>query len=256
MPHQPRTYRNNIRETGLASFRVIVKETDLHIQADIDLGEFARERVLYHRGVLEKYLERYPAFATAMNPWQENEPRPEIIETMIVAGRQAGVGPMASVAGAIAASVGADLLDRSREVIVENGGDVFLKTASPITVGLYAGQSVFGARLALRAGGADAPMGICTSSGTIGHSLSHGRADAVCVIAASCALADAAATAIGNRVQDSGDIKNAVEWGRGIDEIEGILVVAGDKIGAWGAVELVPAGKGGHDCSLGPGKKG
>lgn len=241
MPYQPRTYRNNIQKQGLASFRVVVKETDLHIQAEGHLEGYARERVLYHRGVLENYMARYPTFATTLTPWLADEPRPAMIEEMVQAGRRAGVGPMAAVAGAIAAFVGTDLLTRSGEVIVENGGDVFLQTTDPVTVGIYTGSSGFSSRLALRAGGGDAPLGVCTSSGTIGHSLSCGRADAVCVIASSCALADAAATAIGNRVQGGSDIRGAIEWGRKIDEIQGVLVVAGDKIGAWGDIELVQA---------------
>lgn len=242
MPHQPRTYRNNIRKPGLTSFRVVVKETDLHIQADHDLEAYARQQVLCHRDVLEKYLARYPQFATTLAPWLSDEPKPVMIEQMVQAGRRAGVGPMAAVAGAIAACVGVDLLTRSKEVIVENGGDVFLQTREPVTVGIFAGETIFGPRLALRTGGWDAPLGVCTSSGTIGHSHSFGRADAVCVIAPSCALADAAATAIGNRVRGGGDIRSAIEWGEKIENIKGILIVAGDKMGAWGDVELVPAG--------------
>lgn len=241
MPFQPRTYRNNIQKTGLVSFRVVVKETDLHIQADSDLETYARQRVLHHRDVLEKYIIRYPEFASTLMPWTTNEPKPALIEEMVQAGRRAGVGPMAAVAGAIAARVGMDLLTRSGAVIVENGGDVFLRTTDPVTVGIYSGEDDFAGRLALRAGGGDIPVGICTSSGTIGHSLSHGRADAVCVLASSCALADAAATAIANRVQGAVDIRSAIEWGRNIEEIQGILIVVADKIGAWGEVELVPA---------------
>jgi ApbE superfamily uncharacterized protein (UPF0280 family) len=222
----------------------LVKETDLHIQADYDLEAWAKERVLHHRDVLEKYLGRYPEFGTTLAPWTKDEPRPAMIEEMVQAGRRTGVGPMAAVAGAIAARVGMDLLNRSREVIVENGGDVFLQTTEPVTIGVYSGEGDFGSRLALRAGGGDAPVGVCTSSGTIGHSLSRGRADAVCVIAGSCALADAAATATGNRVQGEGDIRPAIEWCKKIDEIQGVLIVAGGKIGAWGEVELVRTGDG------------
>lgn len=239
MPYQPRTYRNQIHKTGLKSFRVVVKETDLHIQAESDLDTYARERILYHRDVLEKYLIRYPEFADTLTPWQADEPRPEMIEEMVQAGRRTGVGPMAAVAGAIAACVGTDLLTRSREVIVENGGDVFLQTTDPVTVGIYSEAPTFGNRLALLAGGGDTPLGVCTSSGTIGHSISYGRADVVCVIASSCALADAAATAIGNRVQGAGDIRSAIEWGGKVEKIQGILIVAGDKMGAWGGIELV-----------------
>jgi ApbE superfamily uncharacterized protein (UPF0280 family) len=82
------------------------------------------------------------------------------------------------------------------------------------------------------------PLGVCTSSGTVGHSLSLGKADAVCVVSTSCALADAAATSIGNRVQSAGDIENAMAWGRGIPGVDGIVVIVGDRIGGWGAVKL------------------
>lgn len=243
MSYQPRTYRNHMQKLGLVSFRVVVKETDLHIQAERNLGDYARERVLRYRDVLEKYSIRYPDFAITMAPWTKDDPKPEIVEDMVLAGRRAGVGPMAGVAGAIAARVGADLLDRSREVIVENGGDVFLKTRETVTIGIYAGQSSPASNMLVRVGGGDAPIGVCTSSGTIGHSVSLGQSDAVCVVSPSCALADAAATAIGNRVRTAGDIRAAIEWARKLEEILGVVIVAGGKIGAWGDVELVPAGR-------------
>jgi ApbE superfamily uncharacterized protein (UPF0280 family) len=235
-----------MKKQGLASFRVVVKETDLHIQADRDLASFARERVMAHRDVLEKYAMRYPEFVTTLSPWMENDPKPAIVEEMTQAGRRAGVGPMAAVAGAIAARVGADLLVQSGEVIVENGGDVFLSTADPVTVGVHVGVSSLESKLAIRAGGGNKPAGICTSSGTIGHSLSFGSSNAVCVLSSSCALADAAATAIGNRVRGGDDIRGAIEWGRTIEAVQGIVIVSGEKVGAWGEVELVSF----------PGKKG
>ena len=243
MSHQPRAYRNYMQKQGLVSFSVAVKETDLHIQADRDLENYARERVLLHRDVLEKYTVRYPEFAATLTPWTRDDPMPAIVEDMVLASRRTGVGPMAAVAGAIASWVGADLLDRSEEVIVENGGDVFLKTFSPVTIGIHAGESSPASGMLMRAGGGDAPVGVCTSSGTIGHSTSFGKSDAVCVLSGSCTLADAAATAIGNRVRTGDDIRTAIEWGRKIEEVQGLVVVAGGKVGAWGDVELVPAGR-------------
>lgn len=240
MGYQPRTYRNEAGKAGLSAFRVVVKETDLHIQADKPLEAAARKSVLRHRGILENYIHMYPEFAMTLVPWTGEGPRPILIDEMIRAGRQAGVGPMASVAGAIAACVGNDLLMDSKEVIVENGGDLFIKTLEPVVVGLYAGEPVPGLQMGIRAGGGDFPSAVCTSSGVIGHSLSFGHADAVCVVSASCALADAAATAIGNHVKNAGDIPKAIELGRRIDGIQGILIIAGGKIGAWGSIELVP----------------
>ena len=83
-------------------------------------------------------------------------------------------------------------------------------------------------------------MAVCTSSGTVGHSVSFGKADAVCVVSSSCALADAAATAIGNRVAGSADIKDAIQRGKMIPGVGGILIIVGDKLGAWGGIEVVP----------------
>lgn len=243
MAHQPRTYRNHMQKQGLVSFRVAVKETDLHIQADRNLDRYARERVLWYRDILEKYSLHYPEFAVTMTPWTKDDPKPGIVEDMVQAGRRAGVGPMAAVAGAIAARVGEDLLARSREVIVENGGDVFLKTCDPVTIGIYAGASSPVSNISMKAGGGDTPVGVCTSSGNIGHSISFGQSDAVCVVSPSCALADAAATAIGNRVRAGSDIRDAIEWAEKIEEVKGVVVIAGGKIGAWGDVELVPAGR-------------
>jgi hypothetical protein len=158
---------------------------------------------------------------------------------MVAAGAAAGVGPMAAVAGAIAAQVGQGLLAHSAEVIVENGGDVFLKTRQAATVAVYAGASPLSLAVGVRVGGRERPCGVCTSSGTVGPSLSFGKADAVCVVSASCALADAAATAIGNRVQSGRDIPGAVEFGRSIRGVAGLAIIVGERLGVWGEVEIV-----------------
>jgi hypothetical protein len=175
-----------------------------------------------------------------MHPWRLNGPAPNIVEIMVEAGEKAGVGPMASVAGAIAESVGRDLLKNTDEVIVENGGDIFLKTNEPITIGIYAGDSPLSLKLGLRVDSSEAPSSVCTSSGTVGHSLSLGKADAVCVVSDSCPLADAAATSIGNLIQTKQDIRQAVETGKSIKGIKGLTVILDDDIGLWGEIDLAP----------------
>jgi hypothetical protein len=159
---------------------------------------------------------------------------------MIRAGNAAGVGPMAAVAGAVAEGVGRCLLEHSRQVVVENGGDIFLKTGRPAVVGLFAGHSPLSMKIGIRLAETGDGIGVCTSSGTVGHSLSTGRADAVCVVAHSCALADAAATAIANRIHAPDGIEPAVSFGRSIAGVLGIVAVCGREMGAWGQVELVP----------------
>ena len=144
------------------------------------------------------------------------------------------------IAGAIAGQVGLGLLKSTEEVIIENGGDVFVKTNSPITVGIYAGKSPLSLQIGLKLETDLKPLAVCTSSGTIGHSISMGKADAVCVVAEACSIADAAATAIGNRIDSPADIEGAIKAGRQIKDINGILVIIGDKMGMWGDLEVVP----------------
>jgi hypothetical protein len=159
---------------------------------------------------------------------------------MIAAAAATGVGPMAAVAGALAARVGRHLAPLSPEIIVENGGDIFLAISHPATVALYAGASPLSQRVGLHLDPASSPLGVCTSSGTVGHSLSFGQADAACVLAPNAALADAAATALGNRVRGPDTIAPALEWAAGLPEILGAVIIVGKKLGAWGRVELVP----------------
>ncbi|MCA1989441.1 MAG: hypothetical protein LDL07_09915, partial [Desulfarculus sp.] len=83
------------------------------------------------------------------------------------------------------------------------------------------------------------PLAVCTSSGTVGHSLSLGRADAATILAKDAALADAAATALGNRVRTAADLATALDWAQGVPGVLGALVIKGSQLAAWGEVELV-----------------
>ncbi len=239
-----RTYRRRVHHPQLTAFRVVVQETDLHVQAERPLAERTRDLVLHYRGHIEGYIRRFPDFAASLAPWKSPGPAPAIVRDMAAAGAAAGVGPMAAVAGAIAHRVGRGLLAHSRRVIVENGGDVFVRTDGPLTVALYAGRSPLSMRLGLEVDCRGGDLCVCTSSGTVGHSLSLGRADAVCVLSPSGALADAAATAIGNRVRAAADIPEAIRQGRRIPGLTGLVIVVGDRVGMWGDLRVVPlAGK-------------
>ena len=81
--------------------------------------------------------------------------------------------------------------------------------------------------------------GVQTCALPIWHSISKGKADAVCVVSDSCALADAAATSVGNLVKSPSDILKGVEWGKRIEGVSAVVIVMRDKIGAWGDVEIV-----------------
>ena len=244
MPAQERTYRSVVTPGMLAGYRVRVRETDLQLYSRNPMPELVRETVLEVRGHLEAFIQQHPAFLTTLAPWQGGAPAPPLVQAMIHAGRRAGVGPMAAVAGAVAEAVGRALLHHSAEVIVENGGDIFLKTEDPSVIALHAGKSPLSLKVGLRLDTRTGPMAVCTSSGTVGHSLSLGRADAVCIVGADAATADAAATAVGNRVGGAADIDAALAFGRGINGVEGLVIVCGTRIGAWGRVELIPVAAG------------
>jgi ApbE superfamily uncharacterized protein (UPF0280 family) len=237
--YQERTYRRQAKTPGLVSFAVQVAQTDLLISAERDLTENARRAVYTLRRQLEGYIESRPSFLKSLIPIGKDVLAPPIVQDMLEASERAGVGPMASVAGAVAERVGVELLGFSRSVIVENGGDIFLQVDREVRVGLFAGESPLSGRISLRIPPEKTPLGICTSSATVGPSLSLGRADAVTVISRSAALADAAATAIGNRVQNTAAIGEALKRGQEITGVLGILIIVGEKMGAWGEVEIV-----------------
>jgi len=236
------TYRNRIKSDKLKPFKVIVKETDLFIYAKTHLKSLATELVLRYRGYIETYIKKQPDFITSLSPWHETGPAPNIVKDMINAGNHAGIGPMASVAGAIAEYVGKNLLSSSDEIIVENGGDVFIKTNSPVVVGIFAGGSPLSLNVGMRIDSSKESVSVCTSSGTVGHSLSMGTADAVCVKSGSCALADAAATSIGNRVKKKSDIENAISYGKTIKGVDGIVIIRKQAMGIWGDIEVTGLG--------------
>ena len=236
---QERTYRNRLYHDGLISFRTIVKETDLFIQASMNLDKQAKESILQYRGHIESFIQDHPDFSASLVPLQMPRPLPNIVADMLDASHRSGVGPMAAVAGAIAAYVGHDLLQFSNEIIVENGGDIFIQTHQPITIAIFANQSPLSMHIGLKIDCCDGPMAVCTSSGTVGHSTSFGTADAVTVVSQSCPVADAAATAIANRVHQKADIQEAIDFGRNIKGVKGLVLIKNDKAGMWGDINVV-----------------
>jgi hypothetical protein len=225
---------------GWESFQVKYRETDLWIRARGNLEREAAQAALSCRIQLEGYIADHGDFLRSLAPLPDDPLAPALVRRMLKAGITAGVGPMASVAGAIAQAVGEALKPFSDSVIVENGGDCFLDLNEETTVGIFAGPaSPFTGKIAIKLGAGRFPIGICTSSGTIGHSLSFGKADAVTAISPDAALADAAATRLGNMVKTQADINRALELAPAIPSIEAVLILIKDKMGAWGDIEIV-----------------
>ncbi len=239
MAYEERKYRKMVKGDQLAKFEVVEKETDLLILADKNLQKEAHAVVLKLRDELEQYILKDPMFLKTLRPHRVHFRAPRMVKEMATAGKRVHVGPMASVAGAIAERVGKELIKHSKEVIVENGGDVYMKINRPRRVAVFAGKSPFSEKIALEIDPEQTPVGICTSAGTVGHSLSFGAADAVVAIAKSTALADAAATAVGNTIKSIADIEGGLNMAKRIKGLSSILIIKDDHIGAWGKMKIV-----------------
>ena len=238
--YQPRIYRDNIIPENLVCFSVRVEETDTLICADSDLSKHAKDTIIKFRSDIKAYIKAFPGFEKSLEPIPRKSKAPEVIKEMVNASIICNVGPMAAVAGAMAELVGRRLLRHSSEVIVENGGDIFLSSKTKRVVGVYTGRaSAFKNRLFIEIDCKDTPCGICTSSATVGHSLSFGKADAVAVLSYSAAVADACATALCNMVKKESEIKGVIQHGKSIKGIKGILIVIKDKLGIWGDMKLI-----------------
>ncbi|MGB4593763.1 MAG: UPF0280 family protein [Coriobacteriia bacterium] len=238
MTYEPRTYRAMADPGGLVTFEVVHAETDLQISAARDLSGEASALVAGLREALEAYIAANPFFAESLVPVSASVGAPQIAHAMADAACAAGVGPMAAVAGAVAEAVARGLQSYSAEVIVENGGDLYLMSHLERMVLLGAGDSPLSGRVGLRFMPEAMPVAVCTSSAKVGPSLSFGSAHAATVVASSGALADAAASSVGNLVHGPDDIERALARAMEIPGVIGAVVVAGETIGAIGGVSL------------------
>jgi len=233
-----RFYRDWTRSSGLQRFEIKIEQSDLLVLCDRDLREAALGELGRVRRDLETYMGDHPAFLTSLEPCAVEAGAPAVVRAMAEAASRWHVGPMAAVAGAIAQAVGLRLLEQCAVAFVENGGDVFVKSDRPARFALYAGErSPFSDRVAFEV---DASMGVgvCTSSGVVGPSLSLGRADAVVALARGAAEADAAATAVANLIQAPGDVDRVVSDEEHRGRLRGLIACAGDRIGFWGDIEI------------------
>lgn len=243
--HSDRFYRSWHKGKDLRYFHIKVKESDLEI--GVDKGSYTRGLEIWCRQALAKLrqeLEAYIAldagFQTSLIPVTLLPSAPLIAQTMSEAAGKAGVGPMAAVAGAIAQFIGLGLAAQVKQVVVENGGDIFMAGDQERVVAIFAGSSPFTNKIGLLIKPQEYPLSVCTSSGTVGPSLSFGKADAVIIKASSAPLADAAATGIANLVITPDDFESALAAARNIPELKGVLIIKDDQMALWGDMEIVP----------------
>jgi ApbE superfamily uncharacterized protein (UPF0280 family) len=217
-----RTYRTfTYRE---AVFRICCEKFDV-----------VTAEVVRQRRILEDYIGRHPDFRRSLEPLELPAGAPEVAQSMARAAWLVGVGPMAAVAGAMAQCAGLAALEAgAREVIVDNGGDIYIRAAKPVIIGLITGTADLADRLAFSLQAEDTPISICSSSGKMGHSMSLGECDLATVVARDAALADAAATQAANLVRDVDDIDLALENIAAIEGVEGVMIIKGARVGIAG----------------------
>jgi ApbE superfamily uncharacterized protein (UPF0280 family) len=233
-----RTYRKYMRAPDLVSFQVKVQESDLYILAKKDLRKEAEKLLIFYRRQIEDYILKDPVFKLTLTPYKPKDNAPEIVKEMSFWSEKAGVGPMASVAGAIAEYIGKELLNYSDEIIVENGGDIFISTKRERKVAIFAGESPWSNKIGVLIP-PGTTFGVCTSSGTVGPSLSFGVADAVMIVSPSAIFSDALATTIGNMIKTDKDIEVALEFAQRFPEVIQVVIVYGKHLGVWGNLKLI-----------------
>jgi len=224
----------------LICFRWVLRETNLLIKSDERRAiDVATRAALRARQQIEQFVSRYPEFRYSLEPLRlKSDECPRVIKLMLKAGEIADVGPFAAVAGAISQVASEAATEAgARNILVENGGDISINGNQQFVVGIYAGRSKLSGRIGFLLGGEDLPAGICTSSGTVGHSISFGDADAVVVVADEASIADAAATSIANEVKGKDielSIKRGLDRADDISEIRGCLIFREDRVGLTG----------------------
>lgn len=219
--------------------RRVIGESSVMVKTDLyQAAESAFQTILENRKALQKYIEAYPEFLLALDPITVSQPAPEIVLRMSSAAEEAEVGPMAAVAGALADLATEAMIAQGAEIaVVENGGEISVRSDARLDVAINSGESPLSGRFGFRILPRDLPLGLATSSGTVGHALSFGFADSATVIANNAALADAAATAVCNAVKgdDSDDsIRKGLEVAQQIKGVRGALIVRGDHVGTIG----------------------
>ncbi|MCK5306273.1 MAG: UPF0280 family protein [Candidatus Omnitrophica bacterium] len=222
----------------LYPYKVKIKESSLFIYSSNRSLLEAKSYLSAARKQIEAYAGSRPEFSENFKPLKLDPLAPAIIKAMLKAAEAAKVGPMAAVAGAIAEYVGRKLLKDNPEVIVDNGGDIFLKLERRSAVGILAGKSPLSNKLAIILPRSKTPWGICTSSGTIGHSFSYGKSDATVIVAKNCALADAWATSAANMVKKASDIDKVIRLIKKEKRISGAVIIKGKKLAVTGNIEI------------------
>ena len=230
------------RKSSLSKFslEVAFKESDLFISTDTQIDKEKVQSILQkYYNQIEGYTKKNSLFLSSLSPIEEDESSPPIVLDMIQTSYLTGIGPFSSVAGAIAQYVGLEILKEAAEVIIENGGDIFLKINEDKRLGVYLGERTEPKNLTLKISKREDTFGIASSSAYFGHSLNLGRADLVTIIAKDAIIADGFATSLSNRIQKETDADQVIAIAKDSPYIEGILISFEGKLYLWGDIEII-----------------
>lgn len=237
-----RSYRAASSRENEKTFQALIEESDLWItclrDTPADLPERVMRKLREIRATLKGWMRLKPEFGPSLVPVEVPENAPEIIRGMAQAGQRFNVGPMAAVAGAVAEALAREFMAESSEFLVENGGDIFMASSRERTVALLPDPEN-GISLGIRIDASLFPLAVCSSSSTIGHSLSFGCGELATVLAKDASLADAAATSLCNRLRGKGDVEKVMEIAGKDPDILGVFAQCGQEVGLWGDIELV-----------------
>ncbi|MGM0366762.1 MAG: UPF0280 family protein [Actinomycetota bacterium] len=231
-------YRKKIGSNTAYKWHIVFRHSDLYVASNKNIIDSLVKYLTEFYQAIEEVIAANPSFRKSICPVKQNPSYPSIINEMIKKSAIFGVGPMASVAGAVCDFAGRKLISQCSTIIIENGGDIFIKSDHDIVAGIYAEGRGISDKLKLKIDHRDTPCGLCSSSGVLGHSLSLGKSDLASVMATTAIAADAAATSMANRISAAGDIQAAIDEFRKKPGIRGLLAIKDKKIGLWGRMEL------------------
>jgi len=230
-------------------YHFIEKESDITIISESKNAILkAKEGFFLHRKILEKYVSQNNKFLTSFSPIRIKTEF-EIVNLMSEASILCEVGPMATVAGAFA-DIMMDLMKEEDDpniipakiALVENGGEIAVDSEKEMKIALFAGYNELNLNIGFLIEKRNCPVGIGTSSATIGHAISLGQADAVTVFGKNATLADGAATRIANLVKGADvekSIKKALDAAEDIEGVFGVFISRDNKIGQVGKLPKI-----------------
>ena len=242
-----RTYRDKFSKDRFESFDVVVKDSDIWVGVDKEsysglMKNFCTQQIFFLRNLLEDYIVKNQQFKMSLTPIEMEEGMPFVAKEMIKYSSKVGVGPMATVAGYFADYIGNKIIQEFniKEIVLENGGDIFVFLKKSMIVSIFAGDSVLSEKVGVVI--PEGSFGICTSSGTVGHSYSEGIADAVMVVCENPSLADAYATFLANKIKSKDNVVDAINIAKSKKEILSCVIICQDNIGICGNFEILNLG--------------